>query len=101
MQLFHTSRPSGFVSINILGPLTEKSQGKRFTVLGTEYYNKLTRAISSPNIKALVVAPVFLEEQIVLNEISNTILPDNGPPFVSKDLAALCVYVYTKFVTAI
>lgn len=72
-----------FVNINILGPLTNIRKGNRLIVVDTNRYKIRTWSILIAKDTTPVGVTVFPERCIKLYVISNTILSDNSPDFVS------------------
>lgn len=65
----------------------------------TDRYSRLTRVVSVPEIPALHVAVVVLENWIVAYGIPNTIMTDNCSHFVASGFVALGAVTGTKLIT--
>lgn len=61
-------------------------------------YSQLVRAIPLPMTKAPHVAMLVLENWIMPYKISDTVMMDNGPQFVSESFVALWASMGTKLV---
>lgn len=64
MKLFPTREPLVSIGIDILGPLPKAKSGKRFLLVITYRFSKMTQAIPLPRIDAYTVARAFAEEWV-------------------------------------
>lgn len=100
LQLFPRTSSLRLVAVNIVKLLTKTTQVILFTVVMTDRYSKLTRAVLVPNQSALHVAVVAFKYLVVPYCISRAITTDSGPQFLSKFFAELCPETRTKLTTA-
>lgn len=74
----------------MLGPLPKAKQSNQISVVMTDRYTKLAKAITTTKRNAATVAGIFLEYLVANYGIPSKILTDNGPQFVSKLFLAVC-----------
>ena len=99
LRLFPANGPLEFVAMDILGPLPKTKQGNQFVVVLTDRYSKLTRAIPTGKTTATTVATIFVDHWVIPYGIPNYVLTDNGPQFVAKFFASVCLALGVKHVT--
>lgn len=87
------------VAIDIVGPLTKTEQGSWFTIVVTDRYRNLARAISAPMITATHVATVAFENFFMPYAIPSTTMANSWPQLGFKCFAALCALIGTKMIS--
>lgn len=90
MRLFPGSSPLEYVAIDILGPLTESTQGHRFILGMTDRFSKLVRAVPMRSISTLSVAKVFVRDWAFVYGPPAQLLSDNGKQFTAKFFQSVC-----------
>ena len=61
LRLFSAARPLESLAIDILGPLSKTKTGKRFLLVITDRFSKLTQVVALRTITAYTVAVVFCD----------------------------------------
>lgn len=97
IQLLPLSRLWEIVAIDFLGRVWKTKQGNWLIILMTSRYSRLEQTVSVPNRTASHVAVVSLVNPRMPHGISNTIMMDHGPQFVSIVSATLCGLDGTRF----
>ena len=90
LKLFPATRPLESLAIDILGPLPKTRTGKRFLLIVTDRFTKLTQVAPLRTITAYHVAVAFCEVWVFKYGIPRTLLSDNGPQFASKFFTHVC-----------
>lgn len=90
MRLFPASSPLEYVAIDILGPLTQSTQGHKFILVMTDRFSKLVRAVPMRSISALSVAKVFVRDWAFVYGPPAQLLSDNGRQFTAKLFQSVC-----------
>lgn len=72
------------VAIDILEPLPKMKTSKRFIVVGTERFTKLTKATMTTKKTTNTVGTIFINDWIASFGIPLKVLTDNHPQFTSK-----------------
>ena len=90
LKLFPATRPLESLAIDILGPLPKTRTGKRFLVIVTDRFTKLTQVAPLRTITAYHVAVAFCEIWVFKYGIPRTLLSDNGAQFASKFFTHVC-----------
>jgi transposase InsO family protein len=90
------TRPWQIVSIDFVGSFPRSKNGNTMLVVATDIFSKfvVAKAIRDANTKKLVE---FVENDIFLQwDVSEIILSDNGPQFISKEFSSLLDRYKTK-----
>ena len=90
MKLFPATRPLEHVAMDILGPLPRTKHGKRFILVVTDRFTKLTKTESLRTITSLSVAKAFCQCWIFNYGIPKTVLTDNGSQFTAGFFRTVC-----------
>ena len=90
LKLFPATRPLESVAIDILGPLPRTKSGKRFLLVITDRYTKLTQVAALRSITAYHVAVAFCETWVFKYGPPATLLSDNGKQFTSRFFQSVC-----------
>lgn len=77
-QLFSLGGPLDIIAIDTLDSLSHTRLGKQFVVITTYQYSKLTRTIVTSSNSSTFVAYIFLKHSVIIYEIPNIMLTDNG-----------------------
>ena len=90
MQIVRSGYPFERIAIDILGefPITEK--GNKYILVIGDYFTKWTECFPMPNMEAVTVAKILVNEVIVRFGIPNQIHSDQGKQFESKLFKELC-----------
>ena len=78
------------MSIDILGPLPKSKRGKRFLLVITDRFTKLTTVVALRNINAYSVAFAFCEAWIFKYGPPRSVLSDKGKQFTSRFFQSVC-----------
>lgn len=96
LQVLPLSGPLNFAAVDFLGLLLRTTNEIQRVILVTDRYFKLARAILTVKKKAASVANVLFNYWVIPNGVPAHLLPNNGPRFVRKFLAAICAYLEMK-----
>ena len=90
MQIVRSGYPFERIAIDILGkfPITEK--GNKYILVIGDYFTKWTECFPVPNMEAVTVAKILVNEVIARFGIPNQIHSDQGKKFESKLFKELC-----------
>lgn len=90
MKLFPPSKPLEYVAMDILGPLPRTKAGKRFILVITDRFTKLTKTEALRTITALSVAKAFCRTWVYNFGTPKIVLTDNGSQFASRFFLQVC-----------
>ena len=90
MKLFPATRPLEQVAMDILGPLPKTKHGRRFILVITDRFTKLTKTESLRTITSMSVAKAFCQCWIFNYGIPKVVLTDNGSQFTSGFFRTVC-----------
>ena len=90
LRLFPATGPLKSLAIDILGPLPKTKTGKRFLLVITDRFSKLTQVVALRTITAYTVAVAFCESWVFKYGVPRTLLSDNGPQFNAKFFHSTC-----------
>lgn len=90
LHLFPSNGPFELVAMDILGPFPRTKSGKRYILVVTDRYSKLTRSIPMNYITAPLVAASFLNNWAFPYGIPQSVLTDNGPQFIAQLFRYVC-----------
>jgi hypothetical protein len=82
--------PFDQVGIDIVGPLTETTNGNRYIIVATEYLTKWPEARAISDTKASTVAKFIYEEIICRHGAPKVLLSDRGSSFLNEVVDSLC-----------
>ena len=101
MKLFPPSKPLEYVAMDILGPLPRAKAGKRFILVITDRFTKLTKTEALRTITALSVAKAFCRTWVYNFGTPKIVLTDNGSQFASRSFLQVCriLGIYKVFTT--
>ncbi|CAN8067066.1 unnamed protein product [Agarophyton chilense] len=99
LKLFPAACPMEFVAMGIIGPLNNSSHWKRFVLVITDRFTKLTRALPLGKTTATDVATAFLSHWVYPYGMPLYLLTDNGSQFVSKFFSHNCDTLGIKHAT--
>ena len=90
MQLVQSGNPIERLATDILGelPLTEK--GNKYILVVSDYFTKWTEAFPMPNMEAVTVAQLIVEEVVARFGVPCEIHSDQGRQYESKLFAEVC-----------
>ena len=90
LKLFTATKPFESVSIDILGPLPKSRRSKRFMLVITDRFSKLTAVVPLRNVNAYSTAVAFCEAWVLKYGPPKTLLSDNGKQFASRFFLSVC-----------
>ena len=90
LRLFPAKQPLESLAIGILGPLPKTKAGKRFLLVITDRFTKLTQVVALRMITAYTVAVAFYDAWVFKDGVPRTLLSDNGPQFNTKFFHSTC-----------
>ena len=90
MKLFPADKPLDFVAADILGPLPKTKHGKRFILVVTDRFSKLTKTESLRTITSLSVAKAFCRIWVFNYGTPSILLTDNGTQFTARFFMNVC-----------
>ena len=90
MKLFPPSKPLEYVAMDILGPLPRTKTGKRFMLVVTDRFTKLTKTEALRTITALSVAKAFCKTWVYNFGTPKVVLTDNGSQFAARFFLKVC-----------
>ena len=102
MRLFAADKPLEYVAADILGPLPRTKHGKRFILVVTDRFSKLTKTEALRTITSLSVAKAFCWMWVYKYGTPKILLTDNDSQFTSRFFLNVCRLLGTKkdFTTA-
>ena len=87
LKLFTATKPFDSIGIGILGPLP---RSKRFLLVITDRFSKLTAVVPLRNVNAYSTAVAFCEAWVFKYGPPKTLLSDNGKQFASRIFLNVC-----------
>ena len=78
------------VAIDILGPLPKSKRGRKYLLVITDRFTKLTQVVALRSVSAYVVTVAFCEFWVFRYGVRKTLLSDNGPQFSSRFFQSVC-----------
>ena len=90
LRLFPATRPLESLAIDILGLLPKTKAGKRFLLVITDRFTKLTQVVALRTVTAYTVAVAFCEAWVFKYGVLRSLLSDNGPQFNAKFFQSAC-----------
>lgn len=78
LQLFFSTEPLEFVTMDILGPVHKTIKGKQHVVIITDWCSKLKRAVPTPRTTTTTVACIFSEASVNPYGIPSYLRTDKG-----------------------
>ena len=96
MKLFPATKPLEYVAMDILGPLPRTKHGKRFILVITDRFTKLTKTEPLRTITSLAVAKAFCKTWVYNFGTPKVLLTDNGTQFTSRFFMQVCRILGTE-----
>ena len=90
LKLFPAEEPLQAISMDIIGPLPRTERGKRFLLVITDRFSKLTAVVPLRTTNAYSVAIVFFEAWIFQYRPPESVLTDNGKQLASRFFQSVC-----------
>ena len=90
MKLFPATKPLEYIAADILGPLPKTKHGKRFVLVVTDRFSKLTKTEALRTITSLSVAKAFCRIWVYNYGTPKVLLTDNGGQFTSRFFLNVC-----------
>ena len=90
LRLFPATRPLESLAIDILGPLPKTKTGKRFLLVITDRFKKLTQVVALRTTTAYTVATAFCDAWVFKYGVPRSLLSDNGPQFNANFFQSVC-----------
>ena len=84
LEVSHASRPLERIAMDIMGPLPETPRGNRYILVVGDYFTKWKEAYPLPDIEALSIAKVLVNEFICRFGVPDSIHTDQGKNFEAK-----------------
>ena len=76
--------------------LPKTRQGNRYAAVFIDYLTKWPEVLATPDQTALTIAKLFVEEIVSCHGVSQQLLSDRGPSFLSKLFLGVCSLLGTK-----
>ena len=80
-----------WVAMDILGPLQETDHGNKYILVIGDYFTKWKEAHAMPNMEAITVARIFVNEFICQFGAPEQLHTDQGRNFESVILQKICM----------
>ena len=90
LRLFPATRPPESLAIDILGPLPKTKAGKRFLLVITDRFTRLTEVVALRSTTAYTVATAFCDAWVFKYGVPRSLFSDNGPQFNAKFFQSVC-----------
>ncbi|KAL5510338.1 hypothetical protein EMCRGX_G005867 [Ephydatia muelleri] len=90
LEVSHASRPLERIAMDIMGPLPETSRGNRYICVVGDYFTKWKEAYPLPDMEALSIAKVLVNEFICRFGVPDSIHTDQGKNFEAKVIQEIC-----------
>ena len=89
-RLFQATRPLESLAIDILGPLPKTKTVKRFLLVITDRFSKLTQVVALRTITAYTVPVAFCKSWVFKYGVPRTLLSDDGPQINANFFHSTC-----------
>lgn len=83
LQSIPVGDPWDLIGMDILGPLPESKNKKKYILVVCDYLTKWTEAFALPNQKSETIAKILIEEIFCRHGVPNKIMTDRGNAFLS------------------
>ena len=93
LRLFPATRPLESLAIDILGPLPKTKARKRFLLVNTDRFSKLTQVVALCSMTAYTVATAFCDSWVFTYGVPRTLISDNSPQFNAKFFHSTCRFL--------
>ena len=90
LEVSHASRPLERIAMDIMGPLPETPRGNRYILVVGDYFTKWKEAYPLPDMEALSIAKVLVNEFICWFGVPDSIHTDQGKNFEAKVIREIC-----------
>ena len=90
LQLQPAEHPMQRVAMDILGPLPETARGNKYILVIGDYFTKWKEAHGMPNMEAITVARIFVNEFICRFGVPEQLHTDQGKNFESTLIKEIC-----------
>ncbi|KAJ8017967.1 hypothetical protein HOLleu_44301 [Holothuria leucospilota] len=90
MKLYGAGHPMQRCALDIMGPLPMSNRGNRYVLVIADYFTKWTEAYGIPDMEAVTVARILVEEFICRFGVPDEIHTDQGRQFESGLFQHLC-----------
>ena len=90
MQVTRSGYPMERIAVDILGELPETEQGNKYILVVSDYFTKWTESYPMPNMEAVTVARLMIEQMICRFGIPRKIHSDQGRQFESQLFSEMC-----------
>ena len=88
--------PMEHVAFDILGPLTETTEGNKYILNIVDIYSRFLAAIPLPNKSAKTVANAIMKNWILKFGLPGKMTSDNAKEFIGKLMTAMCIGLEIK-----
>lgn len=90
MQLVQSCHPMERIAADILGELPETENGNRYILVVSDYFSKWTESFAMPNMEAVTVANLIVEQVVARFGVPSYLHSDQGRQFESKLFSEMC-----------
>ena len=78
------------VAVDVLGPLTKTDKGNRYILVFSDYLTRWPEAFAVPNVEAVTIARILVDEIISRHGAPRTLLSVRGTNFLSSLVQEVC-----------
>ena len=96
LQPIHTSGPNEIWAMDIMGPLSYTSTGKRYILVATDLFTRWIETVALPDQSAVSVARAFVENVVLRYGAPGSLLTDQGTNFESQLMGEICSLLNVK-----
>ena len=90
LKLFPATSPLESIGIDILGPLPKSKKGRKYLLVITDRFIKLTQIVALRSFTAYAIAVAFCEASVSKYGVPRTLLSDNDPQFSARFFRSVC-----------
>lgn len=90
------SAPTEMFGLDALGPLPLTTRGNTHLLVFSDYFTRYVECFAVPNLKAITVAKVFVEEVIRRHGVPKRLLTDQGKEFNNELIKEVCSLLGVK-----
>ena len=90
MQVARSGYPMERIAVDIMGELPETDRGNKYVLVVSDYFTKWTECYPMPNMEAVTVAKLLVEQLFTRFGVPEQIHSDQGRQFESNLFAEMC-----------
>ena len=90
MQVARSGYPMERIAVDIMGELPETERGNKYVLVVSDYFTKWTECYPMPNMEAVTVAKLLVEQLFTRFGVPEQIHSDQGRQFESNLFAEMC-----------